>query len=274
MNCEAAPKHSTTGERTRRKQSAHWLLLFQLILAGVSGGDARAETTNLSGATEITSLPITITQPGTYYLSRNWQLNLPGGNALTIAANDVIIDLNGHTIANSATPSSAVGVYAQNKSNLTVRNGTLATFGVAVNIWTGWMPISGVLIEDLRITGCRNRGVSLTANSSIVRRCRFDKLGGSTSPGSADAIFLSGGNNRVLDCDIADVKPNGTNTFASAIYLYLGDAIVERNRISSVPYGIYHDADGALSNKGKYRDNLTWNVSVPYSGGTDAGGNN
>jgi hypothetical protein len=37
-----------------------------------------------------------------------------------------------------------------------------------------------------------------------------------------------------------------------------------------VDFGIFYDSVGA----GKYRDNLTSSVTLPYIGGTDAGNNN
>jgi hypothetical protein len=46
------------------------------------------------------------------------------------------------------------------------------------------------------------------------------------------------------------------------------------NRIHGPARGIVFSAGGAGPGIGKYRDNLTLNVTTPFIGGTDAGGNN
>jgi hypothetical protein len=46
--------------------------------------------------TPISSVPFTITTPGSYYLTTN--LYSPSGNGITVSANDVTIDLNGFAL--------------------------------------------------------------------------------------------------------------------------------------------------------------------------------
>src|SRR6185295_16428367 len=50
--------------------------------------------------TLISSAPFTISQPGSYYLTAN--LTVSSGNAITIAASGVTLDLNGFTISSTA----------------------------------------------------------------------------------------------------------------------------------------------------------------------------
>ena len=51
----------------------------------------------------------TITAPGSYYLTGN--LAISSGNAITIAANNVALDLNGFTISSTASPAGGTGSY-------------------------------------------------------------------------------------------------------------------------------------------------------------------
>src|SRR5208282_3722482 len=56
----------------------------------------------------ISSAPFTISQPGSYYLTTN--LTVTGGNAITIAANNVTLDLNGFTISSTAPSATGYGI--------------------------------------------------------------------------------------------------------------------------------------------------------------------
>lgn len=51
------------------------------------------------GRIPIATAPYTISVPGHYYLTRD--VAVPSGTAITISSNDVTLDLNGHTVANS-----------------------------------------------------------------------------------------------------------------------------------------------------------------------------
>src|ERR1700679_2135209 len=62
--------------------------------------EARAAITN-SGA-------VTISQSGSYYLTRN--ITVASGDAITIAADNVTLDLNGFTISTTTTTPSGFGI--------------------------------------------------------------------------------------------------------------------------------------------------------------------
>jgi len=49
------------------------------------------------------------------------------------------------------------------------------------------------------------------------------------------------------------------------------NAIVEGNRLGRLASGIWFNP--LTQATGKYRDNITTNVTIPYTGGTDAGNN-
>src|SRR4051812_11584721 len=83
---------------------------------------AGAEVTD---CTEITGLPFDVKEPGIYCLKTSLSVSLPfGGVALAIHVDDVVIDLNGHTIEASG-PTTGVAVFADAQKDITVRNGTI-----------------------------------------------------------------------------------------------------------------------------------------------------
>lgn len=245
---------------------------------------SRAETTSVSGAEEITTLPATITLPGTYYLKQNLQVNMTGqGAALSVEANDVTIDLNGHTITNlAAAPSVATfGIHSFNKNNITVRNGTIIGFQIAVCLES--VPVddstlsSGHLVEDIYASKCNFMGVAVTGGNGTVRRCRFTRIGGTSVRNDfwPSAVAVAGPNQRVLDCDIGDTIPSAFGGGTTGILcVTTTDAILEGNRVCQVTHAIAYNGTATL----KYRGTLTgFGMAIPYwvgSGGVDAGGNN
>ena len=89
----------------------------------------------------------------------------------------------------------------------------------------------------------------------------------------ASGIYVTGGNLRVLDNDVINIFAGGSGT---ARGILIGDgfsnsnALAVNNRITGVARGIEFPGNG----EGKYRDNLTFDVTTPFTGGTDAGNNN
>src|SRR5436190_21610576 len=78
----------------------------------------------LEKRTPISSVPLTITAAGSYYLTGN--LTVGTGNAITVAADQVTIDLNGFTISSTASPPSGTAVLLSGaRQDVTVRNGRI-----------------------------------------------------------------------------------------------------------------------------------------------------
>lgn len=76
-----------------------------------------------------TTLPYTISKPGSYLLTSNLT-GVPGQHGVVIAADGVTLDLNGFALI--GVPGSSSGVYAQTAvKDLHVRNGTVQSWGGA-----------------------------------------------------------------------------------------------------------------------------------------------
>src|SRR5436305_2035874 len=72
----------------------------------------------------ISTAPITISAPGSYYLTRN--LTVSSGDALTIACSNVTLELNGFTISSTANPAAGTAVLINSGlHNIAISNGMI-----------------------------------------------------------------------------------------------------------------------------------------------------
>ena len=109
--------------------------LIGMLATGVYGGplDPTAPPSSPSGVfgsgTPISSLPYTINSPGSYYLTGNLT-GVNGQSGITIAANDVTLDLRGFTL--QGVPGSGSGVWLQTPQqwrSIKIKNGTARGWG-------------------------------------------------------------------------------------------------------------------------------------------------
>jgi copper-binding protein NosD len=241
------------------------------LVAALAGAPARAETTL---CTPIAALPTTIAAPGIYCLTSDFDLNMAAGDAILIAANNVVIDLNGHKIGNlAAGPGTfAQGITAEDRQNITIRNGTLRGFMRAIAI-EGTAPFTtsqGHLVEDIRADRNTLIGILVRGRGCLIRRNRAMLTGGSTAVSdraATRAIEAQGPSNRVLDNDVITVVPQASGAAFGILLQESTDALVVDNRITRTSQAIHFNAS-----TGKYRDNLA-SGGGPYTGGTDAGNN-
>ena len=148
--------------------------------------EAKADEINAKAEkrTAISSVPFVIDQPGSYYLSGNLQFTAESGHAITIAVNDVTLDLMGFTL--SSTPAvTGDGIFLNaGVRNVAIRNGQIAGNTTFTYNGATWTPArggfgNGIMAapnlnrsEDcefsyLRISGCRSNGLSASVYSRI-----------------------------------------------------------------------------------------------------------
>ena len=255
-------------------------------------------------AKTIASLPFTISTPGVYRLASDLSFAAATGAAITIDADDVLVDLAGFTLSGSAgAAATAVAIQSEAHSNLTIRNGAITGFYRGVYI-TG-DSAHGCLTEDLFVHDVTFVGIEASGWGHVIRRNRLLHITGNPDVatggnGCSGAIGAFGAGNAVLDNDIEDVygthgTPHGSfgtlinlnasiqsiaennrlinRTFEpNSFGIYVGDSpdvLVIGNRIVNLDMAVcYHG-----TSTGAYRDNLTQACNKPYTGGTDAGGN-
>lgn len=74
-------------------------------------------------------LPIVVDRPGSYRLCRDLAVHDASTTAILVKADDVTIDLDGHTISGPGAAGTGVGISADGQSGLTVLNGTVRGMG-------------------------------------------------------------------------------------------------------------------------------------------------
>jgi len=270
-------------------------LLTLATLLGLGSSAAWAETTYCTKM--IGALPYTVTTSGNYCLGQNRSLAATTGAAVIVNASFVMIDLNGFMLDGSGAGAvtQAIGISATGRTNVTVRNGTIRGFLRGISI-TG-SPSQGHLIEDVHADGNTLAGVWVEGSGSIVRNNQVSGTGGTTTLANTDTYGIRGlgAGYRVTGNDVTETLGVGTGS-GKAILLDAADgAVVEANRPSNATLAIGSTGISLLagddilvvgnslatldqgvvfgSATGKLRDNLSSGVTLPYSGGSDAGNN-
>jgi len=193
---------------------------------------ARAE---VNDCTEITDLPFDAKVPGIYCLRTSLSVSLPfGGVAVAIHSDDVVIDLNGHTIEASG-PTTAVGVWADAQKDVTVRNGTIRGFGGAVDLGGFTAAAQGNIVEDVRAEGSTAIAIKVAGAGSVVRRNVVVRTSGSS--GGTIGILGIGTGVHILDNQVAEtVEAPGSQALAIEIANAPG-AVVQGNVIANAALG-------------------------------------
>jgi Right handed beta helix region len=268
-------------------------------LALTTGLNASAEVPRV-GCRLILRVPRTITVPGHYCLLYDLATDVSHGAAITIAADDIVLDLGGRILDGSAAgpATEAVGIAAVGRSNITVRNGTVRGFFAGIQL-TDQAGSHGHVIEGVTAERNTSRGIEAEGASLRIRGNQVRQTGGSTSPLGTRAygLLLRAPESMVLDNEITGTI--GSGSFVYGIWATGSDgSTIEGNRIENraLPAGysfgillpfsfdvlvvdnrITRFSEGvgfSSGSTGQYRDNLTAGVFQPFTGtGTDAGSN-
>lgn len=158
----------------------------------------------------ISAAPFTITNPGSYYLTRNLTST---GQGIVIRADRVTLDLNGFFLQG---PGSGYGIHIAGATNnprrdIAVRNGTIGSFGTGL---FGERVLGG-RFEDLMVITNNGRGIALYAVSGRCDRIWIERcvMAGNAS----DGILLLAHDGEISGVTVQDciVRENGL----SGIYL-------------------------------------------------------
>jgi hypothetical protein len=281
------------------------------VIESTAGGfkfpDGSVQQTAVTpGCTAITYVPYVILDEGVYCFTGNLVMNEASGTAISINADNVVIDLNGWVLEGLAagTATLAKGIYGNLRKNVTIRNGTIRGFSVGILLEDSTPPhiiSKGHIIENIRADQNTLEGIWVDGTGHIIRNNQVVDTGNGTAEGinrSAQGIRARGQEAIILDNEVINV----TCTNSSHCYglrLDSSGAVVEGNRIHGIvsegpsygilvvnaddvmivnnrlydsQYGIFFSPEEGGSS-GKFRDNLTTSVTTPFTGGNDAGGN-
>ncbi|NBK41190.1 hypothetical protein EON09_21955 [Pseudomonas soli] len=181
--------------------------------------------TQAAPAYQIDTLPIDITKPGTYKLSKSLSAT---GNAIQILSDDVEIDLAGYSITGPADDKvETLGIYSFGNNHITVRNGSINgfTYGIYVSALVDSLQSSGDLnsgrhrIEQMRVRGSTFRGIRVEGNNSVVADNQVADIGGTTLIPNAYSIGIEayGPNIKIRNNIVEEVRGSGTRDIGEGV---------------------------------------------------------
>ena len=191
-------------------------------------GTARAAQSYDSCVGFIDSLPATISTPGTWCLRKDLATSMTSGHAIGITTNNVTIDCNDFKIGGLAAgnTSTAVGISASKRQNVTVRHCNVRGFFIGINLaGTGG---AGHLVEDNRLDNSLSFGIFVYGENNRVQRNRVYDTGG--RPGSNYSYGIQAAAD-VIDNTVAGVFATGTNTTPAGIHATGSGSEVRGNQV-------------------------------------------
>jgi hypothetical protein len=254
----------------------------------------------------ISSLPYTITAQGIYCFTHSLDANITTGSAIIINSNNVTINLYGYKLGGQlgGPATQANGIYASNKKNIAIRNGTIRGFyrGILLQNDSPYTTGGPYVIEDLRADANTYVGIVMHGRGNTIRNVGVVNTGGSTVISDAWGIVSRGPGARIHNNNIFETKEQGTG-LAGGILINTGDGtylaynvsgntapsttgtsygiliqdsanvIVRNNNVTMMTKGILFSALGAGAS-GIYMDNLASGCVDPFTGGYPAGTTN
>ena len=212
-----------------------------VVLAGMVGlaGPAAADETTFCNFF-ITSLPRVITTQGHYCFDRNLSTAIITGNAITINADFVVLDLNNFKLGGGSAGlgTNAVGIYSSDHRNITVRNGNIRGFKYGIRLVGTSTASGGFVIENNFLDG--NTFIAIAAQTggdSVIRNNVIANTGGTTTT-TYTTIGIRAYDNYGLG--FSSVRDNVvTNTFQTSGYAAgISAKVVDRNIVKMGTAGV------------------------------------
>jgi hypothetical protein len=192
--------------------------------------------------TDIASVPITISAPGRYCLTRNLiymgQAAIgTAESAILILSDDVTVDFDNHTLqgdANAAANPNAAAVRADDRNNVTVKNGAVRNIGLGVSLSdvSGGITPIGYVVERMLVDGVQSYGILVNSQHAIVKDNRVANLVYARTLTTPAGISVSGTAAKVVGNTVSNVRSSITPAFG--IYLNAPASIVQNNSISNI----------------------------------------
>jgi len=144
----------------------------------------------IEARTPISAVPYMISSPGSYYLTAN--LNVTAGDAITITANGVTLDLNGFTLSSTDPNNTGSGIVlggSGRRQNISILNGFItgsvgygggffgSGFASGV-LYVGPAPYN-IRVAGVSVSGCLLYGIYLNIGVlTVVESCAVQTVGG------------------------------------------------------------------------------------------------
>jgi hypothetical protein len=230
---------------------------------------ARAETLT---CTQIDTLPTTITVAGHYCLNRNFSQVFTTA-AVNIAADDVVLDCNGHAITQAGT-AAITGVYANNRKRVTVTRCTIDNFGRGIAFFQTDTNLShDNRVLDNVVRRSRVAGVQMAGNVNLIEGNHISGNLGSAALAYTYGILLSGGGGTL-------VRRNTITHFAPEVYVNIAaiflqnalDVVLVDNTISALFPPTGYGVHGIWADSLSYDTTALRNTVLSITGEPPGGG--
>lgn len=211
----------------------------------------------------ISSVPATIAAAGTYCLTADFSTAQTSGNLITVNADNVTIDFQGHQI--DATPggiyTNVTGIYGIDRHNITIRNGLMVGFytGIHFDTSNNSTTTNGHLIEDMRFSQSRSRAMQVEGTNNVIRRnLVVDTMGGALHPDGFSACEQdANGSIQVYNNTVLHVG-GPTDSSPDGMMLYCVNTLAIGNRIIDA-------SDQGIGAAGGFcKDNVIIGSTEPY----------
>jgi len=235
------------------------LLALPLCIAAISLSAFGMEGWIEIRQTSSTTFPLCIDRPGNYVLLSNLMVSKPAIPGILIMADDVILDLQGHSLIGpdgGEKYEGSVGIQSSGNTNIAAKNGTVMGFFYGVCLSGGSHEIAcinasgnntGIKAEFSTVTNCTgNNNVSqgIEAKDCSIINCRADQNG---------AYGLKAESCTIIGCTAGQ---NGSHGIYS-----LGKCRVEGCTLKqNSTYGLYLSQDHSYAVKNVISDNASGNI--------------
>lgn len=214
-------------ESTKRVKYA---VIFSALLGSCFAFPAAAE---VNECINITSIPTVITTQGVYCLKQHVSAGLASGAAVTVNTNNVTINCNEFKLGNlGAGPStSAVGIKADSRLNVTVRNCGIRGYRTGVELVNG-----DYRVENNRLDNNTQTGIFVSGDGSAIRGNQILDTGDSPLAGLTGFHGINAsGDVDIIDNNVSGVVANGSNGTAYGIRTEGMDAgLIKGNRVRNL----------------------------------------
>jgi hypothetical protein len=190
---------------------------------------AHATPALAQSCTAVTAVPATISASGKYCLARDFTINSTSAKAITINANDVTLDCDGHTLKNLATADngSSAGIYFSSRNGIVIRN---------CRILGGFT--SGIIANQANTQPNRTYYVNIEHNY-IAGPFFYGILAyGSALEISGNRIYDIGGQ---ANSDAFGIRVGGTTAGGPRFHLVQDNLVAGTTSPTRSAYGIYSD---------------------------------
>lgn len=215
------------------------------------------ETASGVAGTAIGSVPFTISVPGRYFVASNLIYVLTTGAAITINADEVILDLNGTSLHGPGGSNSAIGVLVPSRHSVTIQNGDIDGFGLAgIELLAN---SAQNIVDNVRLNANQTGVLAVIGTLNIVKNCLIDG-------GTVGILFSSGSGNRASNNTLGN---QGPPTGIALLTLGSSQNYFENNLVFKGFNASGQVMAGGINDKYRFETFVGFPVVHPVSGGTE-----